>query len=105
MSGSQMIAIERKRQFSECGYSPAHDLDHASGELAEAAAVYALPAESRGVGPLGKWQVTVADYFWPGEWEFKPTPYDRVRELVKAGALIAAEIDRLIAEAMKEMKE
>jgi len=26
---------------------------------------------------------------------WKPTPDDRVRELVKAGALIAAEIDRL----------
>lgn len=33
---------------------------------------------------------------WPWEAEaFKPTPDDRVRELVKAGALIAAEIDRL----------
>ena len=30
----------------------------------------------------------------PEEW-WKPTPKNRVRELVKAGALIAAEIDRL----------
>jgi len=34
---------------------------------------------------------------WPWEksW-WKPTPNDRVKELVKAGALIAAEIDRLL---------
>ena len=35
---------------------------------------------------------------WPWNliW-WKPTPNDRIRELVKAGALIAAEIDRLQA--------
>jgi hypothetical protein len=42
---------------------------------------------------------------WDAEW-FRPVPKDRIRELVKAGALIAAEIDRLnrqaIAAAMKE---
>lgn len=33
---------------------------------------------------------------WPWEARFwKPCPDDRARELVKAGALIAAEIDRL----------
>jgi hypothetical protein len=36
--------------------------------------------------------------WWPWAERFwKPTPDDRVRELVKAGALIAAEIDRLTA--------
>ena len=37
-----------------------------------------------------------APYLWPWRpsW-WKPTPDDRVRELVKTGALIAAEIDRL----------
>ena len=35
-------------------------------------------------------------YLWPWKeaW-WKPTPEDRIRELVKAGALIVAEIDRL----------
>jgi hypothetical protein len=28
---------------------------------------------------------------------WKPTPNDRIKELTKAGALIAAEIDRLLA--------
>jgi hypothetical protein len=31
---------------------------------------------------------------WDREW-WKPTPNNRIRELAKAGALIAAEIDRL----------
>jgi hypothetical protein len=41
--------------------------------------------------------------FWPWSkhW-WKPTPNDRVRELVKAGALIAAEIDRLQAKSEEE---
>ena len=36
--------------------------------------------------------------WWPKSWDiiwWKPTPKDRVRELAKAGALIAAEIDRI----------
>jgi hypothetical protein len=39
---------------------------------------------------------TNVPYMWPFEngW-YKPDPIDRVRELQKAGALIAAEIDRL----------
>ena len=39
------------------------------------------------------------DYLFPFEdhW-WRPTPNDRIRELVKAGALVAAEIDRLEAE-------
>ena len=52
-----------------------------------------IPNEAReafgavGIEGVGMWP-------WDLEW-FKPSPYDRIRELVKAGALIAAEIDRL----------
>jgi hypothetical protein len=41
---------------------------------------------------------------WGESW-WKPTPEDRVRELVKAGALIAAEIDRLAPPAVPEVAE
>ena len=34
---------------------------------------------------------------WNGSY-WKPTPDDRIKELTKAGALIAAEIDRLLNE-------
>lgn len=90
-TGIELIAEERQRQVTVEGYDNAHDDEHSAGELAMAAMCYAMdpiwrPAE---IAPMG----------WPwiggGEMDgFKPTPGDRVRELVKAGALIVAEIDR-----------
>jgi hypothetical protein len=39
----------------------------------------------------------IKDFVWPfTEHWWKPTPNNRIRELEKAGALIAAEIDRLL---------
>lgn len=42
-------------------------------------------------------KIDAARWLWPWEhrW-YKPTPEDRVRELTKAGALIAAAIDDLL---------
>ena len=89
--GAELISAERQRQKDVENYYPEHDQEfHSKGELASAAICYALPKEERGFPP---------DYFpvlWPwGEDYWKPTPDDRIRELVKSGALIAAEIDRL----------
>ena len=87
-----LIAAERARQINEEGYTSEHDARH-DGDLARAAACYAMPA--RGVWLQHAWGAPEA---WPWErYAWKPTPDDRVRELVKAGALIAAEIDRLLA--------
>ncbi len=90
MNGVTLIAEERQRQIAEEGYSAQHDAGHVGDELALAAAVYAIPAKVRNIS-----QVMME--LWPGDWYFKPSPRDRVRELTKAGALIAAEIDRLRA--------
>lgn len=87
--GVSRIADERRRQIDAEGYTPLHDSEHEDGDIACAAAVYAAPDWARTEG--------VMDLLWPGAWAFKPTPTDRIRELVKAGALIAAEIDRLRA--------
>jgi len=85
-----LIAAERHRQVAEEGWTPKHGDLHRGGEMAMAAASYALPDQHRGCcdpdAPL-HWP-------WDAEW-WKPSPDDRIRELVKAGALIAAEIDRL----------
>ena len=90
MSGTELIAAERMRQINEEGWTPEHDTHHTGDDLALAAACYATPARCRAgisVPPLWPWRRE----------EWKPEPDDRVRELVKAGALIAAEIDRLLA--------
>ena len=80
MSGVELIAVERERQIGEEGWSSSHDSDYDRGQLAAAAACYAWP--------------DVKDEWWP--WEEKWwKPKDDLRNLVRAGALIAAEIDRL----------
>lgn len=90
--GVDLIAAERQRQLAVEGWTAVHDAHHEPNELAMAAASYALPDYEREFVSSGH-QVPRT---WP--WEeaaWKPSPDDRVRELVKAGALIAAEIDRL----------
>lgn len=92
--GVALIAAERQRHMAVEGWTPEHDDEHAHNELATAAACYAAPElcgyeDDCGTKPrkaiLGHWP-------WGVQW-WKPG--DRIRELVKAGALIAAEIDRL----------
>lgn len=93
MTGIELIAAERKRQIEVEGWTAEHDRQHKSGELALAAACYAVPDNKRYWGGG-----TILIRLWPWDWEWwKPSPNDRIRELVKAGALIAAEIDRLQA--------
>lgn len=84
----QLIAGERSRQIHQEGWTYEHDDEYKKDELSRASAFYALPAWARGF--------SVIRGMWPWNWEcFKPTSHDRIRELVKAGALICAEIDRL----------
>jgi len=83
--GVELIATERTRQIEREGWTPEHDAEHVDGELVSAAISYAIHP-SRNSPPI-TWP-------WDDEW-WKPSP-SRVRDLVKAGALIAAEIDRLI---------
>lgn len=96
------IAAERKRQIDAEGWTTAHDDAHSKGEMARAAGIYAVIAGSNltnyrnatGGYNLGTILGGLMDHYWPWEptW-FKPT--DRRRDLVKAGALIVAEIERL----------
>lgn len=89
MNGIERIADERKRQLEVEGWTAAHDSQHDRHELAFAAAAYAIPPGYRREQSDGT----------PPEWPWDPKwwkPGDRVRELAKAGALIAAEIDRLL---------
>jgi hypothetical protein len=93
-AGIVRIMSERLRQVSEEGWTPEHDDEHDDWEMAKAAVVYVL-----GVAHRGKERHTVIPErtFWPHQWDeswYKPSD-DPIRDLEKAGALIAAEIDRL----------
>lgn len=103
-TGAELIAEERNRQITEEGWDKEHDAKWKYDELTRAAACYALPELYRGMrtvkkDPKGKWfksNIIKVPLLWSFDWSWwKPTPNDRVRELVKAGALIAAEIDRI----------
>ena len=93
-TGIELIADERKRQVEKEGWTNSHDDEYQdTGDLALAAACYALPHDKRHQIAVGD---TVAPIHWPWavKW-WKPSPHYRIKELTKAGALIAAEIDRL----------
>lgn len=93
LSGVELIAKERKRQIDEEGWTLEHDLGHDDGAISLAAACYAAH-------PLELY--TKEEY--DTEIHYKQLlPFDKkidkkkkeLRKLIIAGALIAAEIDRL----------
>lgn len=101
LTGIEMIADERARQMAEEGWTAEHDDEHDDFALSQAAVAYAQHALQVGTPPDAPYWMgdddgptPAADLFpWSLDW-WKPSP-DPIRNLVKAGALIAAEIDRL----------
>jgi hypothetical protein len=96
LDGATLIAAERDRQPAEEGFSAEHDAQHGSGELAWAAWAYIDRAvgqhDPSDVEPPSMWP-------WSKAW-WKPGR-SPMRLLIIAGALIAAEIDRRLAEGEK----
>lgn len=87
------IRVERERQILQEGWSESHDDRHDKGELAKAAGCYALAAGRYAVGPEISSRVLPVPWWpWAPEW-WKPTTPRRM--LIKAAALIVAEIERL----------
>jgi hypothetical protein len=136
LPGVELIATERRRQIEVEGWTPEHDDEHDSAQLAMAGAAYATAARAvvhtlqycRGRGrehaerqsdpaererllqlcaedeadPLNNYygrnddgSVRPPRFDWPWDASWWKPSNDPVRNLVKAGALIAAEIDRL----------
>lgn len=83
------IAAERARQIEQEGFTAGHDLVHDRGELAAAAACYAQHASWGRHDPLRE-----APYDWPWHPQWWK-PKNPRRDLVRAAALIVAEIERL----------
>jgi hypothetical protein len=111
--GAELIAIERARQINEARWTSEHDDKHTKGQLAMAAVCYASVERvyvcreyANGTMYRDPFPFDVRDKrFLYGErrnnWVNEipdPSTYtkeERIDLLVKAGALIAAEIDRL----------
>ena len=98
-TGIELIAEERLRQVEEEGWSSAHDDQHMDNSIAKAAACYAMPVDEREKYQSYTFSEPRRWYprWWPKSWDidyWKPSD-NRIKELTKAGALIAAEIDRL----------
>ena len=102
------IARERERQITVEGWTIAHDDEgHDRGEMARAAACYAYAstvsddvralmqedANHHRQGHTAQ-QMVVVGRMWPWDWSWWK-PKDRRRDLVRAAALIVAEIERL----------
>lgn len=86
-TGVDLIATERARQITQEGWSESHDDEHSHGELLMAALTYAMIDDKNLHG--------TAIRLWPWNAQWLKVSSDEIRNLVKAGALIAAEIDRL----------
>lgn len=85
------IGKERIRQMEKENCSHEHDDGHTDGAIALAAACYALPERFR-----KRDDTQDQPELWPWEEEdWKPSPANRMRELIKAGALIVAELERI----------
>lgn len=82
---TDLITAERERQITEEHYDEAHDQHHAD-ELAMAGAAY---ASLEGTDPFA------SERLWPWDAEFWK-PKDSVRNLTRAGALIAAALDDVL---------
>ena len=96
-TASNLTWKERQRQQTAENWSIAHDDTHDNGELGIAALCYEqTPSERDLPGGDINMQVTMPNNWpWDEDW-WKPSPDDRVKELIKAGGLYRAEIDRLM---------
>ena len=87
MSVIDEIAAERKRQVEKEGWSLEHDDHHSTGDLARLATMYAIP------GPHGRiYEEMVLAWGEVPDWVKHK---DRRSDLIRAAALIVAEIERL----------
>jgi hypothetical protein len=100
------VVEERYRQQDVEGWTPEHDDSHGDGSMAQAAAVYCVcdegppkPGVASQLYQQRRYDFNILNAIWPRGWQFWPK--DRRRNLVRAGALILAEIERLDRAAAK----
>ncbi len=93
-SGIELIAEERDRQQTKEGWTKEHDLKHDDGALSLAAACYA--AHPLKIYTKNEYARSIHyDQIIPFDEYYIDNKHDEIRRLTIAGALIAAEIDRI----------
>jgi hypothetical protein len=90
----KQVAEERRRQVEDLGWSPEGDDKLTTGQLVRMGAGYALHSTLYASAGAGAPQPGSAPGFWPHDYAaFKPE--DQRSDLIRAAALIVAEIERL----------
>lgn len=86
----QDVLAERQRHITAEGWTPKHDDEHSDGSLAVAAACYAIANHPHAGGLKARdlWE-------WTGWGSRAFKPWDSRRNLVRAAALLLAEIERM----------
>ena len=96
-TGIELIQEERNRQITSENYTSEHDDKYSGSHLSFAATSYCYYANNQPFDNKED-QQDINDeclIMWPWDNKYWKPSEDKVRNLVKAGALIAAEIDRL----------
>ena len=93
-AGTYLIKQERERQITELGYDAEHDDQHQAGEILVGALHLAEHVLAEDMFEKRDW-LDEPEYTWP--WPDNKPDYTvpAVRRLTIAGAMIAAEIDRI----------
>lgn len=95
-TGIEIIKEERERQVSNEGWTSAHDDAHENGEMSDMAACFAAGRNIYELVERSDYVFLYKELFpFDSKWD-KRGKHNRLRELAKAGALIAAEIDRIL---------
>jgi hypothetical protein len=88
--GALDVLAERRRQIEKERWTPEHDDEHTDGVLALAASCYATADTGSPLPKVWPWD--------PADWK----PKGKRRNLVRAGALILAEIERIDRAALSQ---
>lgn len=96
VAAARDVLAERQRQISVEGWTPEHDDEHADYKLSSAAGCYAMFTLAYPAGDPAS--------FWPWDKSWWKPSADQRRNLIKAGALILAEIERLDRAALASAK-
>jgi hypothetical protein len=113
MTPIEEIAAERKRQIEKEGYDARHDDRHEKGEIALAACCYASPTPLYLKDERASAFIMRDPWPWDDSFDKRPVYQGRSRQpgllsaklrdlLVKAAALLVAEIERLDRSAKRE---